>query len=289
MVQNRLYIAQNIDATQLDRAFKIFCPIHAMVYHPFCDDFGPLNLSSIIKFIKLLDMELAAFPENKIVFLVKNGRRNLMNAVFLLGSYMVLKHGISPNTAAACFSNLDAKTLEFYRDATYADPDFNLCLLDCWKSLEKGMKHRWIQLSRSTAFWGMINIKQYRHFEDPANGDLQEVVPGKFIAFKGPVDIGSQKYRDSEDGIRLFSPSYYADIFRDMGVSTIIRLNEPRYDARDFTSRGFEHFDLFFEDCTSPPDAVVAEFHRIVSAGGAPSPSTATPGWAAPARSSRCI
>ena len=118
----------------------------------------------------------------------------------------------------------------------------------------------------SGKMWGQINIVYYRHFDNPATGDLQEVVPGKFIAFKGPVGLRGREFRDYSDGVRVFSPFYYIDIFRDMGVSTIIRLNEPRYDAKDFTSHGFEHFDLEFEDCTCPPDEVVAAFFRIVHA-----------------------
>ena len=53
---------------------------------------------------------------------------------------------------------------------------------------------------------------------------------------------------------------------KDMNVTSVVRLNEPRYDADAFTSHGFQHFGLFFEDCTAPPDAVVAAFFRIVDA-----------------------
>ena len=264
--ENRLYIVQSIDKMRLDASFRILRPTHEIIYRCICDDFGPSNLSCIVNFIKLLDRELCAFPESKLVFLVNKGRRNLTNAVFLFGAYMILRLDMTTRTVVSSFGRLDIQRLESYRDATYAKPDFDLCLIDCWQSLEKGKKKRWVQFSISTAFWGLTNIQQHRHYDDPANGDLQEVVPGKFIAFKGPVDIGDREYRDTANGIRLFSPSYYADIFHDMGVSTIIRLNEPRYDARDFTSRGFEHFDLFFEDGTCPPDALVKAFHRIVSA-----------------------
>ena len=114
--------------------------------------------------------------------------------------------------------------------------------------------------------WGKIHIDQYRHYEDPGNGDLQEVVPGKFVAFKGPVELGRREYCDTTSGERLFSPLYYADIFRDMGVSTVVRLNEPRYDADAFTSHGFQHFDLTFRGSTCPPNDVVAAFFRIVDA-----------------------
>ena len=67
-------------------------------------------------------------------------------------------------------------------------------------------------------------------------------------------------------GARSFSPSYYADILFDMGVSTVVRLNEPRYAAEALASQGFAHHSLEFPDCACPPDAVVAAFLRIVDA-----------------------
>jgi cell division cycle 14 len=119
--------------------------------------------------------------------------------------------------------------------------------------------------------WGEIDVDEYRHYDNPANGDLQEVVPGKFVALKGPVaSLDDRDYHDDARGARSFSPAFYAEILYDMGVSTVVRLNEPRYAAEALTSRGFAHHSLEFPDCTCPPDAVVSAFLRIIdSAPGA--------------------
>ena len=269
-IKESLFIAQNIDKSSLPEQFRCFQLIHNIKYRALRNDFGPMNLSSIVVFIQSLDDELKNFPEKQIVLCVSKGKRNLTNAVFLLGSYMLLKQNMSSRALAASFGRLDTNRLEAYRDATCSRPDFGLCLLDCWQGLENGNRNGWFRYSGNAVFWGMINTSQYRHYEDPANGDLQEVVPGKFVAFKGPVDLGGLEYLDTASGLRLFSPAYYADALRDLGVRTIIRLNEPRYDAKAFTSRGFQHFDLPLDDCTAPPDDVVAAFFRIVdSAPGA--------------------
>ena len=98
------------------------------------------------------------------------------------------------------------------------------------------------------------------------NDNLTEVVPGKFVAVHGPKDLGSAEYRDDARGARAFSPAFYADTLRDMGVGTVVRLNEPCYDAAELTSRGFVHHDLEFDDCTCPPDAVVEAFLRAADA-----------------------
>ena len=50
----------------------------------------------------------------------------------------------------------------------------------------------------------------------------------------------------------------------DLGVTDVIRLNSPEYDAGVFAAAGIRHHDLFFEDCTEPPGDVVAAFFRIV-------------------------
>ncbi len=49
-----------------------------------------------------------------------------------------------------------------------------------------------------------------------------------------------------------------------MGVSTVVRLNEPRYPAEALTSQGLTLHSLEFPDCTPPPDAVAAAFRRAV-------------------------
>ena len=57
-----------------------------------------------------------------------------------------------------------------------------------------------------------------------------------------------------------FAPDFYFDFFRKKNVTTIIRLNEKRYDERKFTDNGFEHKDLIFKDGTSPNLEILKEF-----------------------------
>ena len=114
--------------------------------------------------------------------------------------------------------------------------------------------------------WGKINIPQFENYTDPANGDVQEVVPGKFVAFRSPLNLGGQEYFDTKIDVRLFSPAYFVEIFQDMGVSTVIRLNQPRYHAKTFTWHGFQYFDLSFKGSTCPPNSMVAAFFQIVDA-----------------------
>ncbi len=53
------------------------------------------------------------------------------------------------------------------------------------------------------------------------NGDLNWIVPGKFVAFSGPAARGNEIV-----GYRLHTPEDYWDYFRRRNVTTIIRLNK---------------------------------------------------------------
>jgi cell division cycle 14 len=211
-------------------------------------------------------MELISHPMSKIVYCVDDGRRELTNAVFLVGAFMMLKMQQSCKSVLSSFNWLDGH-VESYRDATLATPDFGLTLEDCWQGLERGMSLGWVQHpSRCQhGLWGAVDIDEYAHWDDPLNGDFHVVIPSKFLAFRGPQDLKGSEYSD-EGGYRCFSPTYYVDVFRELGVTTVLRLNEPEYDADAFTQHGLAHHDLFFDDCTAPTVEVVQRFLAIADA-----------------------
>lgn len=64
-------------------------------------------------------------------------------------------------------------------------------------------------------------------------------------------------------GYHQHSPEAYIPYFKNHNVSTIIRLNKRMYDAKRFTNAGFDHYDLFFADGSTPTDAIVKEFLDI--------------------------
>ena len=73
-------------------------------------------------------------------------------------------------------------------------------------------------------------MDEYELFESPEHGDIVEVVPGKFFAFKGPIDLhgaDSRRMLRDRDGVREFAPSFYVDIFRSLNVTAVVRHNCP--------------------------------------------------------------
>jgi cell division cycle 14 len=264
-IGDQIYLGQDLDGLNFSHPFRCLHLSRAVQYEPYCDDFGPMNMSSTIDFIRLLDKEDETYPEAKIVVVANRNKRDLTNAVFLLGAYMIIKLDMNPDDVTTNFKWLSPESIESYRDATYSRPDFRLHLVDCWRGLAKGRDIGWIKHGGALYLWGDIDVDEYRHYDSPAEGNLHEVVPGKLIAFQGPKDLSGADYRDdAATGARAFSPDFYVDDFTEMGVNTIVRLNEARYDAARFTSKGLAHHDLEFPDCTCPPDAVVEAFLRVV-------------------------
>ena len=87
------------------------------------------------------------------------------------------------------------------------------------------------------------------------NGDLNWIVPHKFIAFSGP-----QSAQYDADHNRTFTPEDYAPIFKKMGVTTVVRLNKEQYDRNRFLKRGIKHHDLYFLDGSVPKDDIIRKF-----------------------------
>lgn len=91
-------------------------------------------------------------------------------------------------------------------------------------------------------------MKEYEHYEKVENGDLNWIIPGKFLAFMGPVDRVP-----GEDRHYGHAANSYVNIFKHLKISKVVRLNDPKYDCRAFTDKGIEHEDLIFVDGSVPP------------------------------------
>ncbi len=85
-ISNRLYVAQYVEHFRYHESFHAFYLNSHISYHPFCDDFGPMNMACIVDYIRLIDSKLEDFPDRKLVLCVASGKRELTNAVFLLGT-----------------------------------------------------------------------------------------------------------------------------------------------------------------------------------------------------------
>lgn len=90
------------------------------------------------------------------------------------------------------------------------------------------------------------------------------IIPGKFMAFMGPLDDPPLAYNNYD---RLGNtPEDYIEVFKHFNVTRVIRLNEAKYDKNTFTDNGISHSDLFFIDGSVPPQKIVDQFFKIAEA-----------------------
>jgi len=116
----------------------------------------------------------------------------------------------------------------------------------CLKGLEIAIRLGWYKFRE-------FDPKEYEYYEKVENGDLNWIIPNKFIAFMGPVD--------NNLGKRGNTPEDYLQVFKHFGVSHVVRLNEPKYDKQKFIKHGIKHTDLFFIDGSTPSDVNLFACH----------------------------
>nr|XP_055150422.1 dual specificity protein phosphatase CDC14C [Symphalangus syndactylus] len=221
-------------------------------YENFSEDFGPLNLAMVYRYCCKINKKLKSITmlRKKIVHFTGSDQRKQANAAFLVGCYMVIYLGRTPEEAYRTLIFGDTSYIPF-RDAAYGSCNFYITLLDCFHAVKKAMQYGFLNFNS-------FNLDEYEHYEKAENGDLNWIIPDRFIAFCGPHSRARL-----ESGYHQHSPETYIQYFKNRNVTTIIRLNKKMYDAKCFTDAGFDHHDLFFADGSSPTDAIVKGFLDI--------------------------
>ena len=232
-------------------------------YDSFRDDFGPMSLGTAHKVFNALESCLMENPLKTIMIPSELKSKALTNTVFLLGAYLIMKFDASLDELTAVFQPVNGWLVSF-RDVSPGQQNFHLHLRDCWAGLQKAKQLGWVKGD----FQG-FDAEEYAHYSNPLNADLHEIVPGKFIAMRGPKGLpDGQLWRNVSTGDgrlshRELSPAHYVDILRQMDVQAVVRLNAPEYSKDVFTNAGLGFIDLYFEDCTCPPSEIVAKFMMI--------------------------
>jgi hypothetical protein len=119
----------------------------------------------------------------------------------------------------------------------------------CLQAFERGKDLGWF-VNPDSQDEPILDIEELAHYANVANGSLYLAVPGEILFFPTPENLlQDQDWIDIEprDGrpARLFSPTYYAALFHDFGVSCVVCLGrtDPAV-AAAFKARGIETEDL---------------------------------------------
>ncbi|XP_051849208.1 dual specificity protein phosphatase CDC14A isoform X9 [Antechinus flavipes] len=267
-LKDRLYFATLRNRPKSTINTHYFSTDEELVYENFYADFGPLNLAMVYRYCCKLNKKLKpmnvfknipilrklesySLSRKKIVHYTSFDQRKRANAAFLIGSYAVIYLKKTPEEAyRALIAGSNPPYLPF-RDASFGNCTYNLTILDCLQGIRKGLQHGFFDFES-------FDVEEYEHYERVENGDFNWIVPGKFLAFSGPHPKSK-----IENGYPLHAPEAYFPYFKKNNVTTIIRLNKKIYEAKRFTDAGFEHYDLFFIDGSTPSDNIVRRFLNI--------------------------
>uniref|UniRef100_A0A8D0NFB5 Dual specificity protein phosphatase CDC14A n=1 Tax=Sus scrofa TaxID=9823 RepID=A0A8D0NFB5_PIG len=231
-MKDRLYFATLRNRPKSTVNTHYFSIDEELVYENFYADFGPLNLAMVYRYCCKLNKKLKSYSlsRKKIVHYTCFDQQKRANAAFLIGAYAVIYLKKTPEEAyRALLSGSNPPYLPF-RDASFGNCTYNLTILDCLQGIRKRVE----------------------------NGDFNWIVPGKFLAFSGPHPKSK-----IENGYPLHAPEAYFPYFKKHNVTAVVRLNKKIYEAKRFTDAGFEHYDLFFIDGSTPSDNIVRRFLNI--------------------------
>ena len=235
-------------------SLKVLYTDKVFYYKPLANDFGPVDLSTFHRFVDFADQ---AAESGTVLVHVSDYRRPALcvNSAFLVAAYAMIRFNASARELGSAFSTVNQELLPPFRDASRAmKTSFPLSVQDFCEAIQTAREHSWVD-------WENFDVAKTERLQQVENGDLNWIVEKKFIAFAGPSST-----RLDEDGLDTLPPSHYVGLFREMGVTDVVRLNVSNYDACEFTSQGIKHHELFFEDGSCPPIKTVHAFLTAVQA-----------------------
>ncbi|XP_063833713.1 dual specificity protein phosphatase CDC14AB-like isoform X1 [Ostrinia nubilalis] len=224
-----------------------FCIDNDLIYENYYSDFGPLNLGCVYKYCRILNEKLKQhLNKQAIVHYTSIDPKKKANAAFVLGCYGVLYLSLSPRDALKPLL-VHGQSYRPFQDATQGDSAYTISLIDCLNAIKK---------ARDLGFFNFqdFNYEEYDRLDKIQGGDLNWIVPAKFLAFIGPVDCSVSLYHP---------PEMYIDYFLENDVKIVIRLNKRLYDGNVFNNAGITHYDLFFPDGSCPPRNILFKFLQI--------------------------
>jgi cell division cycle 14 len=138
-----------------------------------------------------------------------------------------------------------------FRDALTNRSTFDLNIVDCLDGLQRGIELGWFD-------YATFNVESFEYYSQVEHGDLNWIIPGKFIAFAGPNSSQIDAH-----GFRVFTPEDYLDVFRKARIDLVVRLNSKQYDRYRFIDNGIKHIDLYFRDGSCPPPRIIDKFLHV--------------------------
>jgi len=223
-----------------------FSTDEALCYEPFFSDFGPLNLSCLYRFCQEVRSKLELHKGKRLLYHCGTKPQFRANSAALVGAFQVIYMDKTPSQAYATIQCMEPFIP--FRDAAMGPCSYNLTVMHCLQAVYKASKFKFFDFET-------FNPEEYEYFECVEHGDLNIMVPDKFIAFSGP-----HRTKEGPDGFPLMTPEDYFPIWKRYNVKAVVRLNRKMYERAKFVDAGYAHYDFFFVDGTTPTEDILYAF-----------------------------
>ena len=232
---------------------------------------SPCTLGQIKHFKDLVDVTIEGEKCSNMVVCAGTETRPIMTFSYLIGSYMILCLDSPLADVVSAFRPV-ADRFERFRIGIEPDRSEELTVFDCWEALYRSKVQGWIDLASATPDLDhSIDMEEYMHYDNPANGKLHVIIPSRLIAFPCPSDLEADEVSGQVPpwmdiaGDRYFGPDYYADILCDFDVKLVVRCDAAAtYDAAAFASRGVA-VERLGGDLERRPERLLQEVDRFLT------------------------
>jgi len=253
LLSNKLYFVVIDEGKQLpysDDTNMYFTTDESFIYAALKDDIGPLNLGYIYKYCKLLSerLEDPSYSLKKLYHTTNGNEAKRTNSALLVCMYMIIVEKKTADEVYAPFMHL-RHTLASFHDCWKSTGVPGISLLDCLRGVYKALTSKFFD-------YKTFDVKEYDFNQEINNGDINWIVPGKLMAFKGP--------RTTPKNQISFTPDFYLPLLKKMGVSAVVRLNKIHYDKSAFTDNGINHYEFYFGDGTIPEEKIVDDVIAVM-------------------------
>lgn len=199
-----------------------------------------------------MELEGASKANRLVIQYTWMDKEKRLNSAYAIGAYAIIYLNRTADDIYKLLTNNETQLFTKFNDASAVLSEYKLTLLDCLRALEKAHKFGFFKFDD-------FNYLEYEHYEIVEAGDLNWIVPNKFIAFCGPHLMSGTDNK----GYTHHAPDKYFEYFQKNHVTSIVRLNYKFYEASTFTDAGFKHYDLIFRDGSTPSDTILNQFLDI--------------------------
>jgi cell division cycle 14 len=218
-------------------------------YMPLKNDYGPMNIGSIINFCDFIDdkMQCQQLSHRNIVYYIYllNDRNNayLLNAVFMMGCYLIIKKNICVDKVIFDILHIFNAHPCYFIDCISEWGGYYSSIMDCLRAISFVYKNDIEELNN-------FDIEDYEYLTDFSQRDMN-IIANKFIAMRCP----SQK--NIHD---------VCNELKKRNVKLVIRLNKDNnYDSKIFENQEIDVLDLYFDDYSVPSIKIIKKFMNAVN------------------------